>query len=595
MEPQPDSKDGVRVQIPPPGSQKDGDANGYVQETATADEQESNSGSARLQKDKAATGPREERLEKSAPPEEYDGAQRTAAKQFACDDDAKQNGAGQELEPHEGGANHGQRRGGAAPNDLLRRVPPQDLDAEKSVLGAVLIENELIGKVGWLGARMFYRETHRKIYEAMLGLRATGRPIDTVTLPAALKAAGAFEATGGMGYIADLGASVPDQSNIEHYAAIVRDMSIKREIASKAARVASWAYDGVSVDTLVGEMERTLRLDTGAGLPALIGGKIEVISALDFHKRHEAAPPRTWLVDGLLAKKEISLWSGKVEAGKTTSLRTLVMAVLRGEPFFERHTYPSRVFYVMLDADGEDGTFEGFQRLGLNFHEDPIDFLIDPVMAIRPNSFEQFHQKLIELKPSLVVIDPLGRFQKIDDITDYGTTYAMAKFSELAKQTNCHIALLHHIPRGRSDADDPATAGFGSIAIAGGCNARFVFIHKPGDLYTVLSSKGKGGGFRPFEGEQTLAMDPETGWVTISGAYTWKEQARGIQPMVLALINQSDEWLTAQEIGRALGVQRSIAGAAAKELAHLGDITLSVGKANRHYFCRQGLKVDLPK
>ena len=355
----------------------------------------------------------------------------------------------------------------AGPDDFLRRVPPNDAEAEMGVLGAVLIENETIGQIPWLAVDMFYRESHRHIYRAMVTLRENAKPIDAVTLSRALKTADKFEQIGGASYIAEIVEAVPTSRNIEHYAAIVRDMSIKREVATRATALVSLAYNGVSADALIGEMERTLRFDTAGGLPSLISNKIEVMSGLEFHQQQQALPPRSWLVDGLLAKQEISLWSGKVEAGKTTAMRTLVMCIMRGEPFLERATYPSRVFYVMLDADGTGMTYRGFTDLGWNPEQDPMDVLIDPVMAIRPNSFEQFHQELLERKPALVIVDPLGRFQKIDDINDYGTTYAMARFSELAKRCDCHIALLHHIPRGRSDDADPATAGFGSIAIAG--------------------------------------------------------------------------------------------------------------------------------
>lgn len=468
--------------------------------------------------------------------------------------------------------------------DVFKRVPPHHLEAEQSVLGAILIDNEAIARVPWLRPAQFYREAHQQIFQSMLDLRASGRPVDAVTLSDALKTRNMLEATGGAAYIAEMAAFVPTAANIEYYAKIVREKSIARAIASRATQLASYAYDGVSLDALIGEMERTLKFDVGdVGLPTLINKQIEIISGAEFYKRHQEAPQRSWLVDGLLAKREISLWSGKVEAGKTTCMRTLVMALLRGEFFLERATYPSKVLYVMLDADGEDVTFDEFRRLGWEPERDDIDFLIDPVMAIRPNSFQQFHQKLLELKPNFVIVDPLGRFQKIDDITDYGTTYAMAQFSELAKQTNCHIALLHHIPRGRSDADDPATAGFGSIAIAGGCNARFVFVHKKGDIYTVQSSKGKGGGFRPFDGEQTLKRDSETGWVTLGGAYSFKDQARGIKQQVLEIIRNSDRELTSDAIARELHVQRSAAGLAAKMLADDGLVRLRM-EGKRYIF-----------
>jgi hypothetical protein len=483
-------------------------------------------------------------------------------------------------------------------DDILRRLPPQNLEAEQSVLGAILLDNESIEEANRiLKIEHFYRESHREIFKAMRTLWRDKVAIDAVTLTAELTNRKKIEEVGGPAYLAELASVVPTARNIAHYSNIVKSKSISREIASQATHIATLAYEGVSSDALVGEALRLLNPvveDNGKPkLPQLIERDIEVLSSREFAARHVSAEKRDWVVDGFLARKEVSLWAGKVEAGKTTLMRTLVMCVSRGQDFLERRTYESRVLYVMLDADGEGLTYEEFQCLGWDPTRDEIDFLIDPVMALRPNSFEQFHQTLLTLKPKFVVIDPLGRFQKITDFLGYETTYAMAQFSELAKQADCHIALLHHIPRGRNDTDDAATAGFGSIAIAGGCNARFVCTKKAGGIYTLQTSRGKGGGFVPFDAEQVLNRDETTHWVTLRGTYDWKEQSRAVQPAVLAAINESDDELSANELGRLVGVKRSIAGSAAKALATLGDVSMRIAKGNKHFFSRKDVQQNL--
>jgi hypothetical protein len=189
----------------------------------------------------------------------------------------------------------------------------------------------------------------------------------------------------------------------------------------------------------------------------------------------------------------------------------------------------------------------------------------------------------------------LGRFKEIADFIGYETTYAMAEFSELAKQTDTHIALLHHIPRGRNDDADTASAGFGSIAIAGGCNARFVCVKKPGGIYIVASSKGKGGGFRPFDGEIVLDRDETTHWVTARGPYSWQAQADAVRPSVFAFIQGVNDWVDAAMIAKGVGIQRSIAGAAAKALAYDGKVKVSIGKYEKHFWGRLDLSDPLWK
>ena len=76
----------------------------------------------------------------------------------------------------------------------------------------------------------------------------------------------------------------------------------------------------------------------------------------------------------------------------------------------------------------------------------------------------------------------------------------------------------------------------------------------------------------PFDGPQKLSLDPETNWVSLEGSFDWKDQARGIKPAVLELINASDEQLSAGNVGQALGVKRSIAHLACKWLVDDGAI-----------------------
>lgn len=199
--------------------------------------------------------------------------------------------------------------------------------------------------------------------------------------------------------------------------------------------------------------------------------------------------------------------------------------------------------------------------------EEDLEFFFDPIFAQKPHSLDDFNRYLTERQPALVIIDPLARFIKADDFNAYGMTYVMAIISELAKRNDCHFAIPQHIPRGRHDDADAATAAYGSIAIGGSVNARFVCTSKPGGVYTIRSSKGKGAGFVPLEEETILKRDPETGRISIQGAYSWKDQARALMDRVFALVDGSeDETLSAQDIAGRLGILRSAASSAAQML-----------------------------
>jgi replicative DNA helicase len=108
-------------------------------------------------------------------------------------------------------------------------VPPQNLEAEESVLGAMLLSPVAVGTVSEiLDASDFYRESHAKMYRAALALWSKGEPVDAITLANELEERSELEAAGGQGRVAELAALVPAASNVEHYARIVKEMSTLR-------------------------------------------------------------------------------------------------------------------------------------------------------------------------------------------------------------------------------------------------------------------------------------------------------------------------------------------------------------------------------
>src|SRR4029077_16884917 len=108
-------------------------------------------------------------------------------------------------------------------------VPPQNLEAEESVLGAMMLSPGAIGAVSEIvDAKDFYRESHAKIYRGALALYAKGEPVDAITLRDALEERGELEDVGGRGRLHELAALVPATANSSHYARIVRETATLR-------------------------------------------------------------------------------------------------------------------------------------------------------------------------------------------------------------------------------------------------------------------------------------------------------------------------------------------------------------------------------
>jgi replicative DNA helicase len=130
------------------------------------------------------------------------------------------------------------------PDDILKRIPPQNLEAEQSVLGAIFLDNRALSVIQEdFSADDFYRESHRVIYRAMLELDAKREPIDAITIANALRDGGTLEQIGGPAYIAELASIVPTAANVAHYARIVRDKAVLRALGSVATDIASSCYE----------------------------------------------------------------------------------------------------------------------------------------------------------------------------------------------------------------------------------------------------------------------------------------------------------------------------------------------------------------
>jgi replicative DNA helicase len=118
-------------------------------------------------------------------------------------------------------------------------VPPQNLEAEESVLGAMLLSATAVGTVSeLLDAGDFYRERHATIFRAMLGLWAKGEPVDAITLCDELDERGELEGVGSRAKIAELAGLVPAASNVEHYARIVKEMATLRGLVQAGLSIA---------------------------------------------------------------------------------------------------------------------------------------------------------------------------------------------------------------------------------------------------------------------------------------------------------------------------------------------------------------------
>lgn len=145
----------------------------------------------------------------------------------------------------------------------LQKLPPQNVDAEQMVLGAVLIENDSINKVvDVLSPDDFYKDSHRKIFQIMLDMHVAREAIDLVTLSDNLRGKTTMEGVGGASYLATLVSLVPTAANIKYHARIVREKSVLRKLIHTSTDIITQCYDDSrtvdSIDELLNTAERSI-------------------------------------------------------------------------------------------------------------------------------------------------------------------------------------------------------------------------------------------------------------------------------------------------------------------------------------------------
>ena len=133
---------------------------------------------------------------------------------------------------------------GRVSSEILDRLPPQNLDAEKGVLGSVLLNPNMCDEVALvLRPEDFYADAHRKLFAHVLALHDAGGRIDSTLLAERLKQAGDLEAVGGTAYLAEVLHSVPVAAHAVYYAKIVRDKAVLRDLINASTEILRDAYD----------------------------------------------------------------------------------------------------------------------------------------------------------------------------------------------------------------------------------------------------------------------------------------------------------------------------------------------------------------
>lgn len=179
-------------------------------------------------------------------------------------------------------------------NDLfVDRIPPQNLEAEQAVLGAILLQSEaLITAMERIQPEDFYDPAHQMIYEAMIELGEENQPVDLITLTAKLQSKQQLEDVGRISYLTKLANAVPTAANVDYYAQIIEEKSMMRRLIRTATQIVSEGYSGgEDVSGLLSDAERRIleisNRRSSSGFIAIKDVLMDVYERVEFLSEHQ--------------------------------------------------------------------------------------------------------------------------------------------------------------------------------------------------------------------------------------------------------------------------------------------------------------------
>lgn len=366
------------------------------------------------------------------------------------------------------------------------RVPPQDIVAEKSLLGAIMISDTVLPDIlTILKPSDFYEDRHKQIFEAMVKLYDQHKPIDLLTLTSALKSAKTLKNVGGAPYLTELSNFVPAASHAKAYAEIVEKASVRRRLIKAGNEIAKKAFDDdADVDGLIGAAEKDLfevsdkivKSDYVA-MDELLADAFDRIEEL--HKNKGALRGlKTGFRD--LDKKTAGFQKGDLiivgarpAMGKTTLAQNLAYNIAsinrKGVLFFSMEMAANEIIDRMIsDVSGVDNwkmrtgnlTDDEFQKIGDALAEmDEIPIYIDDtssmtIMELRNKARRAMHDHDI----GIVIVDYLQLIEgsdrykgnRVQEVTEISRGLKI-----LARELEIPVVALAQLSRNVTGRDNP--------------------------------------------------------------------------------------------------------------------------------------------
>lgn len=362
---------------------------------------------------------------------------------------------------------------------VVDRMPPQNIEAEQAVLGAMLISKEAIAEAAQiLNSEDFYREAHRIVFEAMMELSNKNQAVDNLTVVEQLNKENNLEKVGGIAFVTALANTVPTAANVAFYAKIVREKALMRKLINTATEIAAMGYeDNKDVDTILDKSEKMIlqvaaNRKTGDFMPI---NQIVIDTFSKIETLYESKGGLTGLPTGFkdldkltagLQPSDLILVAARPSMGKTAFTLNIASYVATREnkpvAFFSLEMSKEQLMQRMLCAEGlvesqrlrvGDLDEQDWQRLinaADKFSKAPL--YIDDTPGITIMELRSKARRLQQEKGlSLILIDYLqlmqGRGNRNGDNRQQEISEISRSLKSLARELNVPVIALSQLSR----------------------------------------------------------------------------------------------------------------------------------------------------
>lgn len=297
-------------------------------------------------------------------------------------------------------------------------------------------------------------------------------------------------------------------------------------------------------------------------------------SLTELDSAFDEPPEQTaFLVEGMLPAGGVSLWGAKPKVGKSVMVRNLAMCVARGEPFLERACHQGTVLLFALEEKRAE-VIDHFRRM--DAHGLPLHMHTGAAPASSKEGLAALAVTIAIYQPSLVIIDPVFKLVRVKDSSDYAElTRELEPIIELARRTNAHIAVTHHLGKAVREGGDDV---LGSTAIFGAVDSLVLMRRRKDNIRSIETIQRYGMDLN----ETAVPMDEVTGTVSLGVAITDLKviEAKVKLREVLDKFAE-DYWADSAKVREEAGLDRNITLRVLKEMVDAGEVEIrGAGRRN---------------